>query len=318
MREKENGTVTLLDSAEPLKELLDIKKLPIAELIESATYTREEILALVGMYQSLQKLRVGASNKISAHDRKVDNLSEPLLVQKLKSSLEILENQAATSMGYYAKNNPLGQWCLSQRGCGPVVTAGLLAHIDFSKCVCAMFKHLSPTEIPSHACPGLSYAGQIWSFAGLTPKKPWEKGMKRPYNARLKTLCWNLGKCFVRLHKRDDCYYGKLYEQRKQREIRYNEEGRYADLAASKIAEARKKKYNLSPLQLAAWSNGKLQPAGLEQRACNYAVQVFLSHFFHVGYEMLHGKPPALPWVFVHGGEQHSRYIPPPNWPMKK
>jgi hypothetical protein len=68
-------------------------------------------------------------------------------------------------------------------------------------------------------------------------------------------------------------------------------------------------------LQIEAWSNGRLQPAGLEQRACNHAIKIFLSHYFHVGYEMLHGKEPPNLWIMENSRGQHHRYIPPPNWP---
>ena len=56
------------------------------------------------------------------------------------------------------------------------ISAGLMANIDITK---------------------VQTAGQIQAFAGLDPTREWNKGEKRPYNARLKALCWKIGQCFI-------------------------------------------------------------------------------------------------------------------------
>lgn len=58
--------------------------------------------------------------------------------------------------------------CNSIHGIGPVISAGLLAHIDIHRAVTV---------------------GHIWRFAGLDPSVKWLKKTKRPWNAGLKVLC---------------------------------------------------------------------------------------------------------------------------------
>ena len=99
-------------------------------------------------------------------------------------------------------------------GVGPVIAAGLLAHIDITRA---------------------NTAGSIWRFAGLDPTSEWKKGTKRPHNAALKTLCWKLGESFVKISGKEDSVYGKLYKERKAEESAKNERGEFADQAKQKL-----------------------------------------------------------------------------------
>ena len=51
-------------------------------------------------------------------------------------------------------------------------------------------------HIDINKCP---YAGNIFSFAGLNPKRKWEKGERRPWNADLKKIIWKIIKLYIRL-----------------------------------------------------------------------------------------------------------------------
>jgi hypothetical protein len=256
---------------------------------EAQTFNREQAAALVGMYYSIQKSRVGASNKVSAHNRNVDFLPDTAVIVQLKEQLHKLEKQASRALNWYAKSQPLGIWAMSHQGVGHVFAAGLLAHIDCSK---------------AHT------AGGVWRFAGLDPTLVWNKGEKRPYNAALKKLCWLIGESFKKVHAKDDAFYGKLWKERKDREIRYNEEGRFADLARAKLVEADRKRFNIPAEMRKSWDEGKLTKGGLDLRAGRYAVKIFLSHYWQVG-RLLMGLPICKPWVIEHGG--HVHIINPPN-----
>ena len=323
-----NGIATLPEQT--VTEL--VKSLSRADIVTAAVYNREQAMSLVGLYQDIQKLRVGASNKVSAHERNVDILADSALIKQLKKELAKVEAQAARGLEAYAEAQPLGKWCLSILGVGPVITAGLLAHIDLTKAPC-----------PS----------SIHKFAGLLAKEDqrWEKGKKRPYNARLKTLCWLLGECFKRagmsnekaaltadqlsvmkpeersLHfKRKAAIessgglYVRLYRERKEQEISRNESGSLTGRAMMLLEEAEKNRRKLSPEQIEAWSNGKLQPVGLDLRAKRFAVKIFLNHYFEVGREIM-GLDAVQPYIFSgHAraaglGEHVHRYAV-PNWPL--
>ncbi len=192
----ENGEVTEVIS-------LAVKSLP-RDVVQSAQqYTREQALALVGLYESIQKVRMGARNRESAHERNVDILSDPVLITSLKNELEKVEGQAERGLKEFAKSQPLGRWAMMNLGVGPICTAAFLAHIDLQRCCCPNWIHLKGgdrKEIPPHDCLGLRTAGRIYKFAGLLPKKEliWEKGMRRPYNLRLKVQWYRMGCCWKR------------------------------------------------------------------------------------------------------------------------
>jgi hypothetical protein len=179
---------------------------------------------------------------------------------------------------------------LSIVGIGPVIAAGMLAHIDITK---------APT------------VGHIWRFAGLDPTLKWEKGQKRPWNAELKTLCWKLGESFVKSSGHEASFYGPIYATRKKLETERNEAGAFAEQAAAALAA---KRYRADTVARQAYEAGKLPPARIHLRATRYAVKLFLSHLHHVWYEVEFRMPPPKPFVISHMG--HVDYIPPPNWPM--
>ncbi len=303
-----NGVHDVLDN---------ILKLTRAEVMEAAGFGREQAAALVGLYYGIQKSRIGASNKISAHNREVDILADSALIMRLKEALHTLEKETARGLKSFAESQPLGRWCMSIGGIGPVVAAGLLAHIDLNKA---------------------KTAGAIWRFAGIDPTMKWNTGEKRPWNAHLKRLCFIIGESFKKVtlaDKTDDQMgaltdkqkkirevrsetfnseaglYARLYAQRKQREVERNESGQMRGAAMIKLEEARAKKRKIPKELREIWESGKLPPGGLDRRAARYAVSIFLSHYHTVGRDIL-GLPLVKPWVIEHGG--HVDYIPPPLW----
>jgi hypothetical protein len=268
-----------------------VRRLTRAEVVSAAGLDREQAMALVGLYYSTQKLRVGARNKEAAHERRVDALADPALITALKDQLHLLEKQAARGLYAFALSQPLGRWALSNLGVGPVIAAGLLAHIDVAR---------APT------------AGAVWRFAGLDPTCRWAAGAKRPFNAALKRLCWLLGESFKKVSGRPEAFYGRIYRDRKVVEVERNELGELAEQARARLAECTRLRRRISPEQREVWASGRLQAVGLDRRACRYAVKLFLAHFHSVGREIL-GLPLVRPWVLEHGG--HTHYLAPPNWP---
>jgi len=304
--------VSLPDYLEPEGRLL--APLPKEDVVAASRFTREEVAALVGLYISIQKTRVGASNRVSAHDRRVDTLADSGMARRLKGDLEFLEAQTRRGLLAYARSQPLGRWCLANCGVGPVSAAALLAHIDLTACACAQYRGIPRKDRPAHPCPGIVTAGAVWRFAGMDPDVKWERGQVRPWNARLKVICWNLGKCFVRNHKRPECFYGHLYAARKRQEEERNAAGLFAEQARARLSDARQGGWRITEEMRACWEAGKLQPAGLELRAIRYVMKIFLSHYHHVGRTLLTGSAPEA-WVIAHGG--HANFIPPPHWPLE-
>ena len=172
-------------------------------------------------------------------------------------------------------------------GIGPVIAAGLLAHIDIER---------APT------------VGHIWNFAGLNPDQEWSKGQKRPWNAKLKTLCWKIGQSFVKVSNNDKDFYGKIYQERKAYESALNEAGEYAEQARAKLE---KFKIGKDTESYKWYSEGKLPPAHIQQRAERYAVKLFLSHLHEIWYREHYGTEPPKPFAIAQ--LEHAHYISPPN-----
>lgn len=202
-----------------------------------------------------------------------------------------LEKRVHALLQAYAMGHDVGRWSMSQVGIGPVISAGLLAHIDILK---------APT------------VGHIWRFAGLDPTVRWEKGQKRPWNARLKTLCWHIGACIMRSHNHERSFYGPIYRKYKAIETARNESGELAEQAARQLAE---KNYSRGTTTYDALTSGKLAKDQIDLRARRKTVKLFLSHWHSIAHETMLGTPAPRPYAFAHL-EGHNDMISPPNWPM--
>lgn len=255
----------------------------------------DEARYLVDSYYQIQDYRKASNSQ----NRSLDAQAEPhLVVGWLATQMEALEGQLRRALGQWASEQPAGAWAQSIVGIGPVLSAGLLAHIDIAK---------APT------------VGHIWRFAGLDPTSRWEKGQKRPWNAALKVLCWKIGESFVKVSGNPNDVYGKVYLARKEREIRLNEAFAFREQAERKLATVRIGKDTDA---YKAYSLGKLPPAHIHARAERYATKLFLSHYHHVAYEVANGVPPPKPYILEHPevdqtGASHIHFVGPPNWPMK-
>lgn len=263
-------------------ELGNIIKLDKTVKDSAEMLDREQARFIVDLYYQLQKYRIALGNQAAALEREFKPHD---LVDHFKTQMETLEKQMVGVLNTYAHASAAGQWALAQVGIGPVIAAGMLAHIDITR---------APT------------VGHIWRFAGLDPTIRWEKGQKRPYNAELKTLCWKAGDSFVKQSGRENCYYGKLYRERKAFEVAKTENGEHQDTATETLNAGRR----LTPEQKVHYEAGKLPPGRLDLRARRYAVKLFLAHLHHQMYREEHGQDPPLPYAIAH--LQHAHYLAPP------
>ena len=272
------------EDAAMIKKLDDLTDLVRAE---AAKLGPKEVRFLVDTYYQLQERRKASANQERSL---IESEEQNVLVGYFVGMDAYSEKKIQQMLQAYAEGKQNASWAMSIRGIGPVIAAGLAAHIDISR---------APT------------VGHIWRFAGLDPTLTWDKGQKRPWNAHLKTLCWKIGESFVKVKNHESDIYGKLYDMRKRREEERNEAGLFADQAKAKL-----ERYKIDKKTEAykAYSKGKLPPGHIHSRAKRYAVKLFLAHYHHVSYELHHGKPPPKPFVIEHLG--HAHYKAPPNWPM--
>lgn len=278
----------------------------------AATLSEAEVRFLVDSYYQMQENRKRSANQ----ERALAESGEPhVVVGWLAEQGAVLERSIKGALDVWGRHNALASWARKTKGIGPVLAAGLAAHIDLSK---------APV------------AGSVWRFAGLDPTQRWEKGKKRPWNASLKTLCWKIGESFVKVSGREGAFYGALWRERKAEEWRRNLAGELADEAARKLSETKIGKSTVSYRYYAGLISpsvvrpyveagvtvpelkptergdevSMLPPAHIHARAKRWVVKLFLSHYYQHGRELL-GLPVAKPYAIEHLG--HVRVIPSPH-----
>lgn len=255
--------------------------------VAAATLSDDEARYLVDTYYQMQANRIRDAHRI----RQQEGIGEPHAVLAwLHTQDETLEGQIKGALGRYASAHPVGEWAQSICGIGPVIAAGLLANVDMRR---------APT------------VGSIWKFAGLdgTPRKM-EKGVKLAHSRPFKTLCaFKIGESFVKVQSNKNDIYGKIYAERKQKEIERNEQGLFADQAA-KVLET--KRIGKTTEAYKAYSQGKLPPAHIHARARRFAVKLFLSHLHEVWHWHVFGEEAPKPYAFSHLG--HAHLISAPNF----
>jgi hypothetical protein len=250
----------------------------------AATLSDAEARYLVDAYYMMQENRKRADNQLRA----LGAAGEPhAVIAWLSEQSSTLEDQIKRALDRYTGAHVMGAWMREIVGIGPVIAAGLLAHIDIEK---------APT------------AGHVWRFAGLDPTSQWKKGEKRPWNAALKLVCWKAGQSFLKFSGREDCYYGKVYVDRKTYEIARNDSGGNAKVAADILAS---RKIGRDTEAYKALVTGKLPAGQIDARARRYAVKLFLSHLHGQWYRVHFGKEPPAPYPIAHMG--HAHMIEPPN-----
>jgi hypothetical protein len=297
---------------------------------------------LVDTYYQIQQFRIEAAGQ----QRAATVAQEPIeFVKWVTGVMTIFEGSIKSALESYANAQIPGRWAMSIVGIGPVIAAGLLAHIDIRKARTAgaiwRFAGLDPSNEWMSAEQARTLVGEMWtgdpdadvvtiatrlkrrldSFqrlaadrkTGKITKTSLEKAAaRRPWNARLKVLAWKIGESFVKQQAHASDFYGKLYVQRKAQEALRNEEGRFADQAAAIL---KRKRIGKDTIAYSWYIQGKLPPAQIHARAKRWAVKLFLAHYQHVAFEATMGTPPPKPYVLTHV-PGHQDHILPPNWPM--
>lgn len=248
----------------------------------ATTLSARQARFLVDDYYILQEGRKRTGNQIRSMTGDADKPEEPhsVLVWFNEQS-DILETQVKRALDAYSETYLVGRWLKAHHGVGPVISAGLLAHINISKC---------PT------------AGHIWSFGGYDPRVTWEKGEIRPWNASLKTLFWKIGHSWLMFQNEPKCTYGALYKQRKEYEVARNDRGDNAGIAAETLT---KKKWSKKTEAYKHLISGKLPPAQIDARARRWAVKIFISHVHMVMYFVEYGRMPVKPYPIAVSGHAH-------------
>lgn len=250
---------------------------------------RRTVRALVDQYYQLQHVRITTANQ-----RRSSESGEPdEVLEWMASNMRRLEANIKRALGEFSNEYTIGQWLQSIVGIGPVISAGLLAHLDIR---------------------GTKTASRFWRFAGLDPSVKWERKQRRPWNAQLKTLVvYKAGESFIKWQNHPRDCYGKLYRERKALEIERSEAGQCAEQAAAVLAE---KNFGRETEARKHYEAGHLPPAHLHARARRWTAKLFLSHIHHAMHVDYYGLEPPVPYCFEHTNGDHRHFRPLPNWPF--
>ena len=317
------------DSESPSDEILE--RLNADLRTAAAALTQSEVRNTVDLFYQVQNFRIAAANIVRSQPGEPNSISDWIF-----KNFQKIEKDIASAMGAFAAHYKVGQWLQSIYGIGPIISAGLLAHLEIKK-----------AKTP----------GNFLSFAGMIePKRqPWEKKQKRPWNAKLKTLVTEkMGETFVKFSGKDECVYGKLYAKRKLRLIKQNAVGCFSDHALKRSKEVddstfayqwysgqylgkdmgedfflldlkqRGEKMKKCRLE-AGKGTPMLPPAHLHQRATRVVAQMLLCHLHYVMYEDYWGKTYEFK-PYVHSSnynntspgfddKEHEWIMMPPGWP---
>lgn len=279
----------ILTTGDTLAQRLHLE--PIARLdsdlkASAKLLTRQEVRYIVDRYYQLQGDRIRAKNQ---HRALSENAEPAQLIDWVFDQNRAYEAQLKLALKHFADTEPSGMGVWSQQivGIGPVISAGLLAHLDIST---------------------IKTAGQIWAFAGLDPTRVWGKGEKRPWNADLKKLCYLIAESFVKVQNREGDIYGHWYAKRKAYEQTKNANLDYRDQAEKALKTTN---FGEDTAARAWYEKGMLPPARIHARARRWAVKLFLAHWFEEAYRRHHGTEAPLPYPITQLG--HTHHIQRPN-----
>lgn len=278
---------------EKIESMLDDDKKPLYILSKdfqaaAKLMSKAEVRYLVEAYYKHQEDRIRSQHQVEALNK---SGAEHQIIVWLYDRSKRLEDSCRSALAVWAKQDPMAVWAMSQKGIAHVIACGLASHIDLTK---------------------INYATSLWRYAGMDPTSVWEKGKARPWNARLKRLCWIMGESFVKVSGLEDAFYGKLWRQRKEYEVERNKNGLNRERALSMVD-----KYSKGTDAKEWCKKGMLPPAHIHAMSRRWIIKLFLSHYFEVGYEKLHGKKPPEPYAIARLGHVTHIYPPVPDQPKK-
>lgn len=317
------------------------------DLSDAERLTPGQARYFVDLYYQVQEYRKAANNQARSAEDAGEPLQ---MVNWAAKSFRQFEDAVKSMMDVYSSAHVAGRWAKMQYGIGPVIAAGCLAHIDIKKAPTAGHVWSFAGANPKVRWLGKAGARETVSHVLKDDKRPTFEHIlvlqektnrkliendtkqpkslyltkdgkltkesliaglaRRPWSNSFKTLRWKIGECFTKFCNHNDCFYGKIYIERKFYETQMNEEGKYAEQAKLALKE---KRYGKETEAFKCYSAGKLPPAHIHARAQRYAACRFLAHFWEVLYEDTYKKPAPEPYAIAHL-ESHTHYIPPPMW----
>ena len=262
------------------------------------------------------------------------------LLTWMAGNVERQEAYNNTLVRRYARAHAMGRWAMQFCGIKHGIAATLLAYIDPNKAltagnvwsICGMNPEQkwlgaemaeewvkaqtgSPREILALCAqtfhrrfePMLRFAStdRKGKPIKLTRDRVIAALALRPWNAKLKTLAYNIGSSFIRVkHSANASVYSRLYDSRRAYAIAKNEAGEYSGEAAKALM----KKKNHA--QRAIYLKGKLPLGHILSRTRNYIAKQFLADYQQELYRWHFKKEPPVPYPIAYLNHAHIRINP--------
>jgi Transposase IS116/IS110/IS902 family len=249
-------------------------------ILQAANLNDAEARFLVSDYYAAQDMRKRTDMQVR-HQGDASMEERISALSYMGDGFALMEDEVRKMLKKYAEASPVGRWMLSLHGIGPVIAAGMLAHLDIKR---------APT------------AGHFWRFSGLDPTCKWEKGKKRPYNPAMKQLCFHFGECAKRTSGSSLSFYGQFYKEKKQLLEERNEAGEFAERAKTFECKSTDWKKVLK--------QGKLPAGNIDRQACNQTAKMFLSHLHAVMFWEHFNTAPPKPFTIAILGHAHEVKVP--------
>jgi len=208
---------------------------------------KDEARALFRDYLLLVRRRV-------TMERRLKSISTPRLLDTLLKTLKCEEEMRWKFLLAWVGKDVTGRWLLGITGVGPVVAAGLLAHVDLNR---------------------MESVDSLWRYAGLDG--PHDGRVYRPWwNPTLKAIAYWAGESFIKTKSQEGSFYGQLWTERRAYEEMQNNKGALKWEAERTL----RKGYRWRKKTRETYEAGMLSPAHLSARARRWTVKIFLSHFY--------------------------------------
>ena len=105
----------------------------------ASTLTAGQARFMVDLYYQWQEDRKSAHGQIRAASEEPEPHD---VIMWLAENTRKVEDNIKNALGIYANSQTVGRWAQSIYGIGPVISAGLLAHID----ICLLYTSPSPRD----------------------------------------------------------------------------------------------------------------------------------------------------------------------------
>jgi len=333
----------LLEELWPWADRLTIDK-ATKDIRENAIAMQpQEAKFLVTMYYQIQRQRTALGNQRRSSDEQI------VVHDWLTGNVAAVENQCNLLLTHYAKNHEVGRWSNSIHGIGPIISAALLAYInihtaptvghiwryagidptslwrgkDDAKAVVKLWLGRVSGDISDDEMAMIAlrnnmrvelFTNRFVDRDGEPMDHTAENAITvlsyRPWNAKLKTICYHVGECLIKAGGSEKSFYGPLYAERKEYEKAKNVNGDYADQAAAILEKTP------NHAQKKIYAEGKLSDGHIHARARRWIAKLFLAHWHHVAWCVEFGEDPPKPYVLTL--ENHTHEVRAPNWPMDR